>query len=188
MVDAKRVWTVADLPPGDVVSIQGKRFPLVGGKLRVLREHFPNASVTTEQAISDPDLVVYRARVVAGEREATATGTASLQGDRALSDSLHELAETRAVARALRFFGVGIDSTGAEEVMGRAPRVADRVADEPPPVQAGEKPTSAQIAELRSLVANLKRAGKKVPEHAIPETQEDAASLIMTLTMALKGA
>lgn len=136
----------------------------------------------------DPDMVVYRARVTAGAREATATGTATVQGDRALADSLHELAETRAIARALRFFGIGVDSTGAEEIMGRAPRPVDRLAEEPAPLRPDEKPTPGQIAELRALVADIKKAGKKVPEHDIPETQQDAANLIEKLTTALKGA
>ena len=44
------------------------------------------------------------------------TGTASGQRDAKLADSLVELAETRAIARALRFGGIGVEYTGAEEV------------------------------------------------------------------------
>ena len=38
------------------------------------------------------------------------------QRDAKLADSLVELAETRAIARALRFGGIGVEFTGAEEV------------------------------------------------------------------------
>ena len=44
------------------------------------------------------------------------TGTASGQRDAKLADSLVELAETRAIARALRFSGIGVEFTSAEEV------------------------------------------------------------------------
>ncbi len=43
-------------------------------------------------------------------------GTANSQRDARLAESLIELAETRSVARALRFAGFGLEFTGAEEV------------------------------------------------------------------------
>ena len=43
-------------------------------------------------------------------------GTANAQRDARLAESLIELAETRSIARALRFAGYGLEYTGAEEV------------------------------------------------------------------------
>ena len=43
-------------------------------------------------------------------------GTANSQRDTRLAESLVELAETRSIARALRFAGFGLEFTGAEEV------------------------------------------------------------------------
>ncbi|MGO9571871.1 MAG: hypothetical protein ACLP5H_30470, partial [Desulfomonilaceae bacterium] len=43
-------------------------------------------------------------------------GTANNQRDERLAESLVELAETRSIARALRFAGYGMEYTGAEEV------------------------------------------------------------------------
>jgi hypothetical protein len=43
-------------------------------------------------------------------------GTASAQRDQRLADSLLELAETRSIARGLRFSGYGMEYTSAEEV------------------------------------------------------------------------
>jgi hypothetical protein len=46
----------------------------------------------------------------------TAYGAASASKDEKLLDSLLELAETRAIARALRFAGYGVEYTGVEEI------------------------------------------------------------------------
>ena len=60
--------------------------------------------------------MVIRAAVESQRGKFNGTGTASAQRDARLADSLVELAETRAIARALRFGGIGVEYTGAEEV------------------------------------------------------------------------
>lgn len=188
MASEKKVWTRGDFDK-ELVSIQGKAYVPIGPKLRTLREHFPNAAVSTEIVThgAAEDAVTVRAIVTAGDRAASAYGTSSIQSDRALGDSLLELAETRAVARALRFFGIGVDSTGAEEVQGRRP-LADREKDEPKPLDASEKPTPGQLRELRSLVADLKAARVDVSDVEPPETTQAAADLIERLAARLKEA
>lgn len=185
--EQKRVWTVKDFA-GELVNVQGKQYVSVGPKLRVLREHFPLAAIRTEvlDGYTQVDGVAVRAIISCGERSATAIGTSTLTGDKGFGDSLFELAETRALARALRFFGIGVDSTGAEEVQGRPP-IADRQRDEPAPVSPGDKPSPGQLGELRALVASIKKAGKPVPEYDVPETAQDAANLIERLTTALNA-
>src|SRR5208337_1704623 len=64
----------------------------------------------------DTDFVVVKAAVESQRGKFNGTGTASGQRDAKLADALVELAETRAVARALRFGGIDVEYTGAEEV------------------------------------------------------------------------
>jgi hypothetical protein len=95
---------------------QTRVFPVVGGRLRILHESNDHLSIQTEIVRLEPDFVVVRAAVESQRGRFNGTGTASAQRDARLADSLVELAETRAIARALRFGGIGVEYTGAEEV------------------------------------------------------------------------
>jgi hypothetical protein len=95
---------------------QLKTFPVVGGRLRIAHESNERLQIQTEIVRLDADLVVVKANIETGKGKFAGTGTASAQRDARLADSLVELAETRAVARALRFGGIGVEYTGAEEV------------------------------------------------------------------------
>jgi hypothetical protein len=91
-------------------------FPVVGGRLRVLHENNENLSIQTEVIRLEADFAVVKAAVESQKGKFNGTGTASGQRDAKLADSLVELAETRAIARALRFGGIGVEYTSAEEV------------------------------------------------------------------------
>jgi hypothetical protein len=95
---------------------QTRIFPIIGGRLRILHESNENLSIQTEIVRLDSDFVVVRASIESQRGKFNGTGTASGQRDARLADSLVELAETRAIARALRFGGIGVEYTGAEEV------------------------------------------------------------------------
>jgi hypothetical protein len=95
---------------------QTRVFPIIGGRLRILHEGNDHLSIQTEIVRLEPDFVVVRAAVESQRGKFNGTGTASGQRDARLADSLVELAETRAIARALRFGGIGVEYTGAEEV------------------------------------------------------------------------
>ncbi len=95
---------------------QTKIFPVVGGRLRILHENNDNLSIQTEIVRLDNDFAVVKAAVECHKGKFNGTGTASTQRDARLADSLVELSETRAIARALRFGGIGVEYTGAEEV------------------------------------------------------------------------
>ncbi|AFM26116.1 hypothetical protein [Desulfomonile tiedjei] len=95
---------------------QTRVFPVVGGRLRILHEGNDRLSIQTEIVKLDVDFVVVKAIVESQKGKFNGTGTASGQRDARLADSLVELAETRAIARALRFGGIGVEYTGAEEV------------------------------------------------------------------------
>jgi len=95
---------------------QTRVFPVVGGRLRILHENNDNLSIQTEIVRLDADFAVVKAAVESQKGKFSGTGTASGQRDAKLADSLVELAETRAIARALRFGGIGVEYTSAEEV------------------------------------------------------------------------
>jgi len=93
-----------------------RTFPVVGGRLRLVHESSPQVSIQTEMVRFDSDFVGIKAMVTTEKGVFHGTGTASAQRDAKLADSLVELAETRSIARALRFSGYGMEYTGAEEV------------------------------------------------------------------------
>ena len=95
---------------------QTRIFPVVGGRLRILHESNDQLRIETEIVRLESDFVVVRAAIESQRGKFNGTGTASSQRDARLADSLVELAETRAIARALRFGGIGVEYTGAEEV------------------------------------------------------------------------
>jgi hypothetical protein len=95
---------------------QTRVFPVVGGRLRILHESNDHLSIETEVVRLDNEFVVVKAAVQTQKGKFHGTGTASAQRDARLADSLVELAETRAIARALRFGGIGVEFTSAEEV------------------------------------------------------------------------
>jgi hypothetical protein len=105
---------------------QTRVFPIIGGRLRILHEGNDHLSIQTEILKLDTDFVVVRAAVESQRGKFNGTGTASGQRDARLADSLVELAETRAIARALRFGGIGVEYTGAEEVSHVAPAEPER--------------------------------------------------------------
>jgi len=95
---------------------QTKTFPIIGGRLRIIHETNSRLSIQTKIVRLDNDFVVVRAAVQCERGKFNGTGIASFQRDARLADSLVELAESRAIARALRFDGYGLEYCGAEEV------------------------------------------------------------------------
>ncbi len=89
---------------------------MVGGRLRLAHEQNENLSLQTRLVSWDGQYAVFRCTAVTQKGEYAGYGTANAQRDARLADSLIELAETRSIARALRFAGYGLEYTGAEEV------------------------------------------------------------------------
>ena len=110
---------------------QTRTFPVVGGRLRLAHEGNEHLSIEAEIIKLEPDVAVVKATVKTERGRYSGTATASAQRDARLSDSLVELAETRAIARALRFGGFGVEYCSAEEV--------SHVAEEVSPEQTASK-------------------------------------------------
>ncbi len=162
---------------------QSRTFPVVGGRLRILHENNDHLGIQTEIIRLENDFVVVKAAVESQRGKFNGTGTASGQRDAKLVDSLVELAETRAIARALRFSGIGVEYTGFEEVThvpateqngdkaiepvfpdGNDNDKAGTAAPSVAPAETGSKPKSGgngtlTQAQCRALYALTKRAG-----------------------------
>lgn len=91
-------------------------FPRVGGRLRLAHEGNSKLGIQTEVVQFDDALAVVKATVTTDKGSFCGFGTASAQRDQRLADSLLELAETRSIARGLRFSGYGVEFTSAEEI------------------------------------------------------------------------
>jgi hypothetical protein len=162
--------------PDEIVKIQNRDFVVIGGRLRVVHESHPKLSITTEvlDYVLDQHAVV-RARVLTQAGEFTGTGVATAARDPKLADALIELAETRAVARALRFGGVGVETCGFEEIgagpvlEATAPR-QNHLSSGPvgvPPDRVngnGGRGTPATGAQRRAIAALARQIGREVDE------------------------
>jgi hypothetical protein len=95
---------------------QSRVFPVVGGRLRLAHEENQNLNLQTEMVSWDGQYAIFKCSAVTNKGQFVGYGTANSQRDARLAESLVELAETRSVARALRFAGFGLEFTGAEEV------------------------------------------------------------------------
>jgi len=189
---------------GEIVRVQGRDFPVIGGRLRIVHETNDKVSITTELVdyVIDQHAVV-RASVETSTGRFSATGTATSARDPKLADSLLELAETRAVARALRFAGVGVECCGFEELgadpvlEGNAPRQLTDHHQDDGRVQNGQKTngnggnghghhtpaTSAQRRAIGSLSRQLGMEPEQAVAKVFPDINTDDLSLSQASTL-----
>lgn len=100
----------------ELVKVQGKIYPVVGGRLRLAHDENKLLSIDTSVLYYNDDSTVVHAHVKTEKGTFAGLGNASAKRDRVLANAILELAETRAIARALRFAGYGVEYTGYEEV------------------------------------------------------------------------
>ena len=91
-------------------------FIKVGGRLRLAHEQNEKLSIVTEIFKYDEKLAVVCAISTTAKGSFKAIGMASIERDQKLAHAILELAETRAIARSLRFAGFGVEYCGAEEM------------------------------------------------------------------------
>ena len=165
---------------------QTKTFPIVAGRLRLAHEENQNLNLQTEMVSWDGQYAIFKCSAVTTKGQFIGYGTANSQRDAKLADSLVELAETRSIARALRFAGFGLEFCGAEEIahITEGDPEAQRTADKQPapafpedngngkgeakapngtPAETGSKPKSGGIgqatqAQCRALFALTRKA------------------------------
>jgi len=90
--------------------------PKIGGRLRLAHEQNQQISITTEVIRYDENVAVVKAVSSTMKGNFPGLGMASIERDRTIAPAILELAETRAIARSLRFAGYGVDHCSAEEL------------------------------------------------------------------------
>ena len=148
----------------ELVKVQGKTYPVVGGRLRLAHDENKSLSIETSVVQYSNESTVVQASVRTEKGTFTGLGNASVKRDRVLSNAILELAETRAIARALRFAGYGVEYTGFEEVgdeKNLAPEQHDEQPEEP---RKTEGATKAQINTIFSIAKNLNISNNELRE------------------------
>jgi hypothetical protein len=107
------IMSHVDKRTGEVVT---RPYPKVGGRLRLAHEENENLNISTEIIRYEDDVAVVRALATTKKGYFNGLGMASLERDQQIAPAILELAETRAIARSLRFAGYGVEYCSAEEV------------------------------------------------------------------------
>jgi hypothetical protein len=90
--------------------------PKVGGRLRLAHEDNEQMSITTEIVRYDENIAVVRAVTSTMKGTFPGIGMSSVERDHSIAPAILELAETRSIARSLRFAGYGVEYCSAEEI------------------------------------------------------------------------
>jgi hypothetical protein len=91
-------------------------FPKIAGRLRLAHEANETLSIETEIIRYDEKVAVVVAVSKTYKGNFKGIGMTGIERDAKLAHAILELAETRAIARSLRFAGYGIEYTSAEEM------------------------------------------------------------------------
>jgi len=91
-------------------------FPKIGGRLRLAHEENDQLSIISEIIRYDENIAVFRAITTTMKGNFPGLGMSSIERDHSIAPAILELAETRAIARSLRFAGDGVEYCSAEEV------------------------------------------------------------------------
>jgi hypothetical protein len=148
----------------ELVKVQGKIYPVVGGRLRLAHDENKSLSIETNVVQYGEESTVIQASVKTEKGTFTGLGNASTKRDRVLANAILELAETRAIARALRFAGYGVEYTGFEEVVDAKNQVSDELLQKDEKQKKTEVATKAQISTIFSIAKNLSISNDELRE------------------------
>ena len=119
----------------EITVIRDNVYPKVAGRLRLAHEQNDTLSISTEVIRYDESIAVVRATCSTNKGTFSGIGMASMDRDRKIAPAILELAETRSIARALRFSGYGLEYCGAEEVSHNNGTNGASFQSQAPPVQ-----------------------------------------------------
>ena len=91
-------------------------YPKIGGRLRLAHDENKNLSIETEIIKYDGKIAVIAAASITNKGKFKGLGMASVERDKKIAPAILELAESRSIARSLRFAGYGVEYCSAEEV------------------------------------------------------------------------
>jgi len=107
------IMSHVDRKTGEVVT---RPYPKVAGRLRLAHEENENLNISTEIIRYEENVAAVRALATTKKGYFNGLGMASVERDQRIAPAILELAETRAIARSLRFAGYGVEYCSAEEV------------------------------------------------------------------------
>ncbi|MHB1391807.1 MAG: hypothetical protein ACYCYE_01800 [Clostridia bacterium] len=148
----------------ELVKVQGKTYPVVGGRLRLAHDENNSLSIETSVVQYSEEATVVQASVKTEKGTFTGLGNASAKRDRVLSNAILELAETRAIARALRFAGYGVEYTGFEEVGEGKNKSTDEHHEQADEKKKSDGATKVQINTIFSIAKNLNMSNDELRE------------------------
>lgn len=161
----------------ELVKVQGKTYPVVGGRLRLAHDENKSLSIETSVVQYSEDSTVVQASVKTEKGTFTGLGNASVKRDRILSNAILELAETRAIARALRFAGYGVEYTGFEEVGEGKSQPAEEAAgqdyDNTKTLEAAA--TKAQLNTIFSIARSINMTNEELKDFIQEKTGKTAS-------------
>ena len=91
-------------------------YPKIGGRLRIAHENNDQLSIATKVFSYDGEVAVVVATTTTDKGSYNGVGMASIERDQKIAPAILELAESRAIARSLRFCGIGVEYCSAEEI------------------------------------------------------------------------
>ena len=174
-------------------------YPKISGRLRLVHEQNDQLSITTEIISYDGSVAVVSATTTTDKGSYNGIGMASLERDEKIAPAILELAESRAIARSLRFAGIGVEYCSAEEVShlngnGYQPSVVapDKVVASGDAKNGGNgngRVTSKQLGFIMKLINENGNTRKELNERCISTygtavdylTKSDASALIKEL-------
>lgn len=148
----------------ELVKVQGKIYPVVGGRLRLAHDENKNLSIETVVVQYNEESTVIQASIKTEKGTFTGLGNASVKRDRVLSNAILELAETRAIARALRFAGYGVEYTGFEEVGEGKNPVPEENIIQAEKLKKAEAATKSQINAIFNIAKDLNISNDELRE------------------------
>jgi len=108
-------------------------YPKISGRLRLAHEDNPELKISTKIIQFDEQIAVVKATVETSKGIFTGTGMSSAERDVKIVPAILELAETRAIARALRFSCYGLEFCSAEEISHLDENVESELENHPEP-------------------------------------------------------
>ena len=90
--------------------------PKIARRLRLAHEDNQQLSITSEVVNYDGNIAVVKVVSKTAKGDFPGLGMSSIERDKTIAPAILELAETRAIARSLRFAGYGVEYCSAEEI------------------------------------------------------------------------
>ena len=146
-------------------------YPKIGGRLRIAHENNDQLSITSKVFSYDGQVAVVVATTTTDKGSYNGVGMASVERDKKIAPAILELAESRAIARSLRFCGIGVEYCGAEEISHLAngdngDAVRDRPSSKNKAPQSHSKPVLVSSDTQTSQRPNSQNNGRNDPSNS----------------------